>query len=179
MSGTLSPPLATALSRGPAGSFFELAARYLEEYDAKIAIALAELPEDRLWWRPAAGTNSPGNLVLHLCGNLSLWLLGAVGGETHHRDRAGEFTADGGSDKAELRGRLGEVVARCTALLRGLEPDIAGRRLEVQGYSTDAFAAVFHAVEHMSYHTGQMLYLAKLSLPEGRSLELYPQHRGE
>lgn len=179
MSQSLAPPVTTALARGPAASFFELAARHLEEYEAKIGLALAELPAERLWWRPAAGTNSAGNLVLHLCGNLTLWLLTAVGGEAHTRDRAGEFAADGGADRTELAARLHAVVERCTALLRGLEPGTANRPLAVQGYTTDVLGAVFHAVEHMSYHTGQVLYLAKQSLPEGRRLELYPQHRHE
>jgi uncharacterized damage-inducible protein DinB len=173
------PPVVTALARGPAGSFFELAARYLEEYAAKIALALGELPEQRLWWRPAPGTNSAGNLVVHLCGNLTLWLLSGVGGAPPARDRAAEFAATGGAGRAELARRLEEVVSHCAALLRQLEAEDAARRLEVQGYHTDVQGAVFHAVEHMSYHTGQILYLLKQSLPPGRSLELYPQHRGE
>jgi hypothetical protein len=34
-------------------------------------------------------------------------------------------------------------------------------------------------VEHMSYHTGQIVLLAKALLPEEAELEFYPQHRGE
>ncbi len=65
-------------------------------------------------------------------------------------------------------------------MLRRLpEADLA-RPLRIQGYDTDILAAVFHAVEHMSYHTGQVLYLLKQSLPpETERVELYPQHRGE
>jgi len=174
------PPIATALSRGPAPSFGELAARYLEEYLAKIRFAVERLPAERLWWRPAAGTNSAGNLLLHLCGNLSFWLLAGVGGEAYARDRAGEFAADGGADAAELLARLAAVVERCTALLGELrDEDLAAPR-RIQGYETDVRGAVFHAVEHMSYHTGQFLYLLKQSIdPGAEPVELYPQHRGE
>ena len=179
MSG-VRPPIATALSRGPAPSFPELAARYLEEYLAKIGFAVERLPAERLWWRPAPETNSAGNLLLHLCGNLSFWLLDGVGGEPYARDRAGEFAATGGTDAAELMRRLSSVVARCAALLRGLSPADLARPLRIQGYDTNALAAVFHAVEHMSYHTGQVLYLLKQSLPpEAERVELYPQHRRE
>ena len=173
------PPITTALSRGAGASFCELAARFLEEYEEKIALVLRELPADRLWWRPAPGTNSAGNLVLHLCGNLSLWVLAAVGGEPYSRHRAAEFAADGGHDGEELAARLHGVVSRCAATLRRLPPEAVARPVEVQGYSLDVQAAVFHAVEHMSYHTGQLLFLLKQSLPAGRTLELYPQHRGE
>jgi uncharacterized damage-inducible protein DinB len=174
-----SPPVAPALSRGPAPSFAELCARFLEEYLAKIRYALARLPPERLWWRPAADTNSAGNLLLHLAGNLSLWLLVGVGGESIERDRAGEFAATGGADARELEARLAAVVGRCTALLRGPAVADETRPLLIQGYSTDVRGAVLHAVEHMSYHTGQILLLVKQSLPAGERIELYPQHAGE
>jgi uncharacterized damage-inducible protein DinB len=174
------PPIATALSRGPAPSFGALAASYLEEYLAKIRFSVERLPAERLWWRPAPDTNSAGNLLLHLCGNLSFWLLAGVGGEAYARDRAGEFAADGGADAAELLARLSGVVDRCAALLRGLGDDALGAPRRIQGYDTDVRGAVFHAVEHMSYHTGQFLYLLKQSLDPGADrVELYPQHRRE
>jgi len=177
---TAQPPITTALTRGPAPSFGELGARYLEEYLAKIRFTVERLPAERLWWRPAPGTNSAGNLLLHLCGNLSFWLLAGVGGESYARDRAGEFAADGGADAPELLDRLSAVVERCAALLRTLrDEDLAAPR-RIQGYDTDVRGAAFHAVEHMSYHTGQFLYLLKQSLaPGAERVELYPQHRRE
>jgi uncharacterized damage-inducible protein DinB len=174
------PPIATALSRGPAPSFGELGARYLEEYLAKIRFAVERLPVERLWWRPAADTNSAGNLLLHLCGNLSFWLLDGVGGQRYERDRAGEFAADGGAEAPELFDRLAGVVARCAVLLRTLRDEDLAAPCRIQGYDTDVRGAVFHAVEHMSYHTGQLLYLLKQSLvPGAERVELYPQHRRE
>ncbi|HEV8629571.1 MAG TPA: DinB family protein [Thermoanaerobaculia bacterium] len=173
------PVVPTALSRGRTERFGELAARYLEEYLAKLRLAFDRLPSERLWWRPAPGANSAGNLALHLCGNLSLWLLASVGGEPFVRDRAAEFAATGGPDAAELLFRLEAVVSRCAALVRGLGEDDLRRPLRIQTYDTDVLGAVFHAVEHMSYHTGQVLYLLKQSLPGGEQVELYPQHRRE
>jgi uncharacterized damage-inducible protein DinB len=172
-------PVPLALARGPAPDFRELAARYLEEYLGKIRYAVARLPAERLWWRPAPAVNSVGNLLLHLTGNLSLWLLAAVGGERFHRDRAGEFAARGGATAADLEAGLADVVARCAALLRGLNEEEERRALSVQGYATDVRGAVFHAVEHMGYHTGQILMLLKQALPAEEQVELYPQHRGE
>jgi uncharacterized damage-inducible protein DinB len=169
----------TALSLGPAGRFGEAAARQLEEYLAKIRWAFDRFPEERLWWRPAPGANSAANLVLHLCGNLSLWLLGGIGGEAVHRDRAAEFAAGGGPPAGELVERLAGVVGRGAALLRGLADEDLPRRLSIQGYEVDTLAAAFHAVEHMGYHTGQILLLLKQSLPPGEGIELYPQHRRE
>jgi uncharacterized damage-inducible protein DinB len=178
-SPTFAPIVATALTRGRGANVQEMAARYLEEYVAKIRFAVERLPPERLWWRPAEGCNSAGNLLLHLCGNLSLWLLKSVGGEDFTRDRAGEFAATGGADGPELVARLEAIVGRCTALLRRLGDADLARALVVQGYDTDVLGVVFHAVEHMSYHTGQILWLLKQALPAGERVELYPQHRKE
>ena len=60
-------------------------------------------------------------------------------------------------------------------VLRELE-DGAGHGIR---YRSDGLGVVFHAVEHMSYHTGQILYLAKQVRGAGHGIELYPQHRGE
>lgn len=171
--------LRTALSRGPCPSLPRLAARYLEEYRQKIHLATAGLSDEQLWWRPAPGSNSIGNLVLHLCGNLSQWLLEGLGGEAYARRRGAEFAAAGGPGRDELLARLDGVVRRCREVLAAADGAPLDRRLEVQGYAVDVLGVVFHATEHTSYHTGQILFLAKQLLGADHGLELYPQHRGE
>ena len=173
------PLLATALSRGPAPSFPELAARYLEEYLAKISFALERLPPERLWWRPTPDANAAGNLLLHLCGNLTQWVLSGLGGQQVERHRAAEFAAREGAPKDELLKRLAGVVDDVRAVLGVLEAaDLAAPR-HLQGYDTDGAGVVFHVVEHMSYHTGQIVAATKQITGPGARIEFYPQHRGE
>lgn len=171
--------VATALSQGPCPSFYALASRYLGEYLAKIEVAVELLDDDQVWWRPAGGTNSVGNLLLHLAGNLSLWLGQGLDGVPYARDRAGEFAAERTLGRGELVARLAAVVARCQGILAGRDGEPLARRIDVQTYETDALGVVFHAVEHMSYHTGQIVWIAK-ELGAGREpLEFYPRHRAE
>lgn len=166
----------TALSQGRAG-FPELSARFLKEYLDKIRLAVAGLDEEGIWWRPAPGTNSAGNLMLHLSGNLTLWILVAVAGERHERRRSEEFRADRTATKEELLGKLGATVERAAEVVAGLDAAALARPVAVQGYDTDVLAAVFHAVEHMAYHTGQIVWIVKQI---GREpLEFYPRHAGE
>lgn len=172
-------PIRTALSRGPCPSFHRLAARYLEEYLEKIHYAVSLLEDEQLWWRPAAGTNSIGNLLLHLQGNLSLWLGQGLGGVAFARDRAGEFTAEGSARRDELLAGLTQVVADCRRLLTEKSGEDLSEHLRVQGYETDVQGVIFHAVEHMSYHTGQILWAAKQALGAGHGIEFYPRHGGE
>lgn len=172
-------PVRTALSHGPCPSFPKLAARYLEEYLEKIRRAVDLLDDDQVWWRPAPDSNSIGNLLLHLAGNLSLWLRAGLGGDAFERDRAGEFAADRTHGSEELMRRLSTVVARCREVLDGLDGEALDRPVEVQGYRSDVLGVVFHAVEHMSYHSGQILTLAKQLRGAGHGIEFYPRHRGE
>jgi uncharacterized damage-inducible protein DinB len=155
-----------------------LADRYLAEYLDKIGRATATLSEEQLWWRPNERSNSIANLLLHLDGNLTQWCLGGLLGEPFERHRGAEFAARAGGG-AELVARLAATVARCRAGLRGLDPAALARELTIQGYQMDGRGALFHAVEHMSYHTGQIVLLAKALLAPAVELEFYPQHRTE
>lgn len=154
-------------------SFPELSAALLQEYADKIRIGLGRLSEDQVWWRPNDACNSVGNLVLHTCGNLSLWVLKGLGDIDYARDRAGEFRADHSMSKAELLAHLDGTIARCHEVLGQVD---LNRELSLQGYRVDGLAGLYHAVEHASQHTGQILYLVKQMAP---GLELYPQHADE
>lgn len=173
------PPVVTALSLGPCPSFPTLASRYLGEYLEKIRRGVEQLDDDQVWKRPAHNLSSIGNLLLHLRGNLSLWVGQGLGGRPYDRDRAGEFLADGSHDRGQLLDGLAEVVAHCQWVFENEAEARLTETLEIQGYSIDRQGAMFHAVEHMGYHTGQILMMVKRWLGPGHSIEFYPQHQDE
>lgn len=152
---------------------------YLQEYLDKIRACVELLSDEQVWWRPHAGSNSAGNLILHLCGNLSQWVVAGLGGAAPARQRSLEFAARGGVDKQELLDRLSRVVASCRETLAGLAEDDLSASRRIQGIDTDGLGALMHAVEHMSYHTGQIAFITKQLLGEGHTIEFYPQHREE
>jgi uncharacterized damage-inducible protein DinB len=149
------------------------AARLLGEYMDKIERAVATLAQEQVWWRPNEDSNSLGNLLLHLAGNLSQWVLAGLGGESYERRRAAEFAAREGAPPEELLAPLRAVVGRCVALSERLDDAALAARHEIQGYRRDGFGVLFHAVEHMAYHTGQIVLIAK-QLAGGAGLEFYP-----
>ena len=161
------------------GTLTECCAGYLGEYLAKIRFCVERLSDEQLWWRPAPAVNSSGNLLLHLCGNLSQWTLAGLGGEAYERHRDHEFAATGGEGRAELLARLAAVVERCQHLIRALSEDDLRRCHQIQGYETDGLGVLLHVIEHMGYHTGQIVLLAKQLLPDAKEVDFYPQHRGE
>jgi uncharacterized damage-inducible protein DinB len=152
-----------------------LLGRYLE----RIQLAVGKLDEEQLWWRPAEGTNSVGNLLLHLRGNLTQWVVSGIGGAPDGRRRSLEFSATGGGTAQELLAGLTEAVDRCRELAAGLDDAELERVRSIQGYDVTGLVALYHAVEHMSYHTGQIVYVAKQLLGPGSGIDFYPRHRAE
>src|SRR5262249_183820 len=75
--------------------------RLLEDYFVKIAAAIDALDEEQVWRRPNESSNSVGNLLLHLSGNVRQWIISGVGGAEDRRDRASEFAARGSVSKGE------------------------------------------------------------------------------
>src|SRR5437763_13350866 len=86
------------------GECFLERARYFmgTEYRTQLRLAVEALPEDALWWRANDQSNSAGNLLLHLNGNVRQWILGGVGRQANERHRAAEFAARSGPPAATL-----------------------------------------------------------------------------
>ncbi len=153
--------------------------KYLAQYLDRIASCVARLSDEQVWWKPNDACNSIGNLLLHLRGNLSQWVLGGLGGAAVVRHRSAEFAADHSAGTAELLAGLEEVVSAVRGVIRDLDAADWARPIRVQGYDTDGLGVVFHVVEHMSYHTGQIVAATKQLLGPAAEIEFYPQHRGE
>jgi uncharacterized damage-inducible protein DinB len=151
-----------------AASFLERSRFYLcREYPVKIRAAVEVMPADRLWWRPNEQSNSIGNLLLHLSGNVRQWIVSGVGGRPDVRKRNMEFAARGGATAAGMLDGLDATLREVDEVLRALLPgELLERRL-IQGRDTTVFEAVYHVVEHFAGHTGQIIWIAKMASAPG------------
>ncbi len=155
-----------------ANRFLRQSREYLtEHYLPKIEAALEGLTEEDIWWRPNPASNSIGNLLLHLAGNIRQWIVSGVGGAADRRARDEEFAATGARSREELLALLRAAVRDADATLARTDPGSLGAARTVQGRDTDVLAVVYHVVEHFAMHTGQILYIAKLR--SGRDLGFY------
>ena len=136
------------------------------EYLPKIRLAVEPLSEDAIWWRANESSNSIGNLVLHLAGNIRQWIVSGVGGAPDVRQRSSEFRARGGKDKAALLTLLTDAVRDADAAIATIRADSLLQERQIQGRAVTVFEAVYHVVEHFSTHTGQIILLAKLHAGE-------------
>ncbi len=164
-------PPATPL---PASRAFLRHARFRlrEDYPVKIRRAVESIDETRLWWRPNEASNSIGNLLLHLAGNLRQWIVAGVGGAPDDRDRDAEFARREGLSRQELLALLQSAIEEADAVLENIEREIENglpdddaalqRLCRPQGFPQTVLDAIFHPIEHFSYHTGQIVQIAKL-----------------
>jgi uncharacterized damage-inducible protein DinB len=172
-----SPPLAAAR-----GFLRHARFRLREDYRVKVEAAMDALTDEQLWWRPNEASNSIGNLVLHLCGNARQWIVAGVGGEPDRRDRAAEFARRDPIARAALVRLLEDTLGAVDRRLADLETAVAAdaeaplqRTCVPQGFAQTVLDAVFHVVEHFSYHTGQIVLLAKWQA--GERIRLYDDER--
>jgi uncharacterized damage-inducible protein DinB len=150
-----------------AASLFLERSRYFlgTEYLAKLRSAVNALPADALWWRPNEQSNSVGNLLLHLTGNIRQWIVRGVGGAPGSRDRAAEFSAHSGAPAAALMADLESALADVDRILGALTSDELLEPRTIQGRDLTVLAAIFHVVEHFSHHLGQILLIVKMHAP--------------
>lgn len=146
--------------------FLEKSRYYLAtEYPSKIRLAVAELSYDDVWRRANEESNSIGNLIVHLAGNIRQWIVAGIGGETGERDRAAEFAMRDGPEIPELLSLLEAAVRDADRVIAALDESDLIRECTIQGRNTTVLAATYHVVEHFSMHTGQIVMLAKMYSP--------------
>jgi len=114
-----------------------------------------------VWWRPNAASNSIGNLILHLNGNVTQWLIDSFNRDEDKRNRPAEFAAEGGLSAAELLAKLGATMERASQVLERLTVEELLAPYEIQGYHVHGLDAVYQVVEHFGLHYGQIAYIAK------------------
>jgi len=149
-----------------AASFLDRSRYYLcREYPTKIRAAVEAMPADRLWWRPNEQSNSVGNLLLHLSGNVRQWIVSGVGGRSDVRKRNMEFAARGGASAADMLDGLDATLREADEVLRSLLPSELLERRTIQGRYSTVMEAVYHVVEHFAGHTGQIIWIAKMAAP--------------
>lgn len=132
------------------------------DYLPKIERCLASLTEEDIWWRPNEASNSIGNLVLHLCGNVTQWIIGGVGRLPFERARQQEFDERSHIPADELMRRLKAVLLKADAVMAGLSQEDLLERRSIQRYENiTVLEAIYHVVEHFGMHTGQIIVFTK------------------
>ncbi len=161
-----------------AGPILDEARRVLVEvYPPRISRCLKLLSEEEIWWRPNRASNSVGNLVLHLQGNVRQWIISGLGGQEDQRDRDREFAEAGPIPRRALLAGLRKTVKEADQVLTAVrEPDLL-RRLSIQGFDVTGLQVLCHVAEHFAFHAGQIIYITKLKRGEDLKFTRLPRQQ--
>jgi hypothetical protein len=135
--------------------------KLLGQYWPRLRQSVESLTDEQVWWRPNAASNSIGNLILHLNGNVTQWLVDSFNRVEDKRNRPEEFAAEGGLTAGELLRRLGATMERAAEVLDRLTVEELLAPYEIQGYHVHGLDAVYQVVEHFGLHYGQIAYITK------------------
>jgi hypothetical protein len=136
--------------------------KLLGQYWPRLRSCAESLTDEQIWWRPNNASNSVGNLLLHLNGNVRQWLVTSFNRLEDARNRPAEFNAREQISGALLIQRLDDTMRQASAVLERLtEADLLAR-FDIQGRNITGLAAVYQVVEHFGLHYGQIIYVTKM-----------------
>ncbi|WP_299149400.1 DinB family protein [uncultured Dokdonia sp.] len=138
----------------------------LEENVRMISIALSKVVEEELWTKQNQSLNTLGNQLLHICGNMTQYIVSGLGGNPDERNREEEFSTEDGFTKDELLQRLLLTVQTSTTIIDDATPENLLKKRNVQGFELSGTGIILHVVEHFSYHTGQIAMQVKLVIDQ-------------
>lgn len=136
--------------------------KLLDQYWPRLRSCVESLNEDQVWWRPNEASNSIGNLLLHLNGNVTQWLIAPFKHLEDTRDRPAEFSRKDGLPPAELLARMENTMADAAIVFSSLTKDDLHAHYDIQGYHVTGLHAVYQVVEHFGLHYGQIAYITKM-----------------
>jgi len=146
------------------GQFFMTRSRYhlSQDFLPKIERCVELLKDEQIWWRANPQSNSIGNLILHLSGNVRQWIVSGLGGAADSRDRGAEFAQRDVISREELIEKLKQTLGDADAALAKFDAEKLLDLQSIQGCDVSALEAILHVVEHFSMHTGQIILMTKM-----------------
>jgi len=149
----------------------EFKKRVFEESYPRIFKCLDLLSEAEVWSKPNANSNSIGNLILHLHGNMRQWICTSFAEKEDVRKRSEEFIASNQVPKKELEKLLLDLKTEIHPIIDSISSQDMLSDYKVQVFKENGVSILVHVIEHFSYHTGQIALLTKLL--RDKDLEFY------
>ena len=138
--------------------------------------AMQPLDDDQFFHRPGTLVNPIALIVKHLAGNMaSRWTdFLTTDGEKPSRDRDGEFLLTDSDTRVELMASWERGWSTLFGTLEGMSDSDLGRKVTIRAEPQSARQALMRGMTHVAYHTGQIVYLARLIRPESPWLTVPP-----
>ena len=141
--------------------FIEQSIYRMEENTKRIVKCAEEIDEIEIWKSANENSNSIGNIILHLCGNIRQYAISALGETKDIRERDKEFSTKTGYTKTELLNKLTNTIAEASGIIKNIDENRLMKIYSVQGFNLSGIGIIIHVTEHYSYHAGQIAFWIK------------------
>ena len=163
-------------------TYLQLVAREFKRTKALADGALSQVNDEQFFAAPSEGDNSLAVIVKHMGGNLlSRWTdFLTSDGEKPGRNRDGEFEISDADSRQSLMQRWEAGWRMLFSTMESLVEADLQRTITIRGEALSVLQAINRHLTHLSYHTGQIIYVAKhyagkswrtLSIARGKSAE--------
>ena len=118
----------------------------------------------KIWLLSGSISNTPGNLCLHICGNLNHFFGAVIGNTGYLRERDQEFSKRNLS-REELFGAIDETKIMIGKIFDDLTQDDINKIYPINKFGENVtYGFIFsRLVSHLSYHLGQINYHRRLT----------------
>lgn len=140
----------------------EIKRRLFTESVFRLKKCVNELSEEQIWYRPNNASNSVGNLVLHLEGNIRQWVVAGLGKNKDVRERQKEFDEKGPVPIEKMLADMDKLMEEVNQIFNKVSTTDLLEVRNVQGYQESGLSILVHITEHFSYHVGQITYITKM-----------------
>lgn len=158
--------------------FIRVSRHQLRERFRRIELCVGKLSDEQLWTRNHENENTVGNLILHLAGNIRQWLVSGVGGEPDKRNRDAEFARREPVDRNEALSLLRLAIDDADRVLSSVSAEDLAKKRKIQAFTVTGLHAIYHAVEHLAEHTGQIIWVTKRLTGEDLKIYAYLDQAG-
>lgn len=135
--------------------------RMVVESLQRIKICVSKLNDHQLWYRPNNNSNSVGNLILHLSGNINQYILSGLSEATDVRQRSKEFLPDQNIETPYLLESIDQAINKANETVQNLKQEDLLKIFAVQCFEESGLSILIHVIEHTSYHVGQISWITK------------------
>jgi hypothetical protein len=140
--------------------------------------AMAQVPEEALFWQYNAVSNRISDIVNHLVGNMQSRFTDflTTDGEKPWRNRDAEFEARF-SSRADIMAHWENGWSQLLTTLQNLRDDQLDTIVYIRNDGHTVMEAINRQLAHYPYHIGQIVYIAKMAVNENWESLSIPKNR--
>lgn len=124
-----------------------------------------EMEGEMIWWQPDESSLSAGYLVNHIVESMQQWVTTIKGGTSDNQKTIGSWS-ERNMPKNEMICELIKIKNEIIAAIKQLTELQLLEIHEVNARPVTLLGVIFRFLSHISYHAGQIAYVAKLQLKE-------------